>query len=95
MVKRIRPQKDLPSSILGQIFYEAEFQKIVLKDLAVLAGIRPESLSRIRRRGSAGLDVVERLAQAVGMQLRLVPGNPIAEQIQLGTFFSRDQDGSP
>ena len=95
MVKRIRPQKDLPSSILGQIFYEAEFQKIALKDLAVLARIRPESLSRIRRRGSAGLDVVERLAQAVGMQLRLVPGNPIAEQIQLGTFFSRDQDGSP
>ena len=95
MVKHRQPQQDLPSSILGLIFYQAEFQKIALKDLAVLAGIRPESLSRIRRRGSATLDVVERLAQAVGMQLRLVPGNPIAEQIQLGTFFSRDKDGLP
>lgn len=93
MVNKKQSQQGLPGTILDQIFYQAESQKIALKDLAVLAGIRPESLSRIRRRGSATLEVVERLAQAVGMQLRLVPGNPIAEQIQLGTFFSRDKDG--
>ena len=91
MVNYISP----PPTILGQIFHQAELQKIALKDLAVLAGIRPESLSRIRRRDSATLEVVERLAQAVGMQLKLVPANSIAEQIQLGTFFSRHEDGLP
>lgn len=87
--------KPSPHTILGQIFHQAELQKIAFKDLAILAGIRPESLSRIRRRDSATLDVVERLAQAVGMQLKLVPANPIAEQIQFGTFFSRHEDDLP
>jgi len=75
-------------STLNAILAAAEMKQLKEKELAQLAGIRPETLSRMKRRGSGDFTVLDRLAHAVGMKLAAVPDDDQLERIQQGRFFS-------
>jgi len=75
-------------STLNAILAAAETRQLKEKELAQLAGIRPETLSRMKRRGSGDFTVLDRLAHAVGMKLAAVPDDDQLERIQQGRFFS-------
>jgi DNA-binding Xre family transcriptional regulator len=75
-------------STLNTILAAAESKKLKEKELAQLAGIRPETLSRMKSRGTGDFAVLDRLAHAVGMKLAAVPDDDQIERIQQGRFFS-------
>ncbi|MHB8535188.1 MAG: helix-turn-helix domain-containing protein [Sulfuricaulis sp.] len=75
-------------STLSTILAAAELKQLKDKQLAQLAGIRPETLSRMKSRGSGDFTVLDRLAHAVGMKLAAVPDDDQLERIQQGRFFS-------
>ena len=75
-------------STLNTILATAETKKLKEKELAQLAGIRPETLSRMKSRGTGDFAVLDRLAHAVGMKLAAVPDDDQIERIQQGRFFS-------
>jgi len=75
-------------STLNTILAAAETKKLKEKELAQLAGIRPETLSRMKSRGTGDFAVLDRLAHAVGMKLAAVPDDDQIERIQQGRFFS-------
>jgi DNA-binding Xre family transcriptional regulator len=75
-------------STLSAILAAAETKQLKEKELAQLAGIRPETLSRMKRRGSGDFTILDRLAHAVGMKLAAVPDDDQLERIQQGRFFS-------
>lgn len=75
-------------SALSAILAAAETKQLKEKELAQLAGIRPETLSRMKRRGSGDFTILDRLAHAVGMKLAAVPDDNQLERIQQGRFFS-------
>ena len=74
--------------ILNAILGAAEGKKLKEKDLAQRAGLRPETLSRMKSRGTADFTLIARLARAVGMKLAAVPDDDQLERIQQGNFFS-------
>ena len=73
---------------LNTILAVAGRKKLKEKELAQLAGIRPETLSRMKSRGTGDFTVLDRLAHAVGMKLAAVPDDDQLERIQQGRFFS-------
>ena len=75
-------------STLNTILAAAESKKLKEKELAQLAGIRPETLSRMKSRGTGDFAVLDRLAHAVGLKLVAVPDDDQIERIQQGRFFS-------
>jgi len=89
-MSNITPQEGSESmrSTLNAILAAAETRQLKEKELAQLAGIRPETLSRMKRRGSGDFTVLDRLAHAVGMKLAAVPDDDQLERIQQGRFFS-------
>jgi len=89
-MNNITPQEGSESmrSTLNAILAAAETRQLKEKELAQLAGIRPETLSRMKRRGSGDFTVLDRLAHAVGMKLAAVPDDDQLERIQQGRFFS-------
>lgn len=66
----------MSTAILQEIFTAAAARGLTQKQLAASAGIREETLSRIKRHGSPRLSVVEALARAAGVDLvvRSQPG---------------------
>ena len=74
--------------ILDAILGVAAGKKLKEKDLAQRAGLRPETLSRMKRRGTADFTLINRLAHVVGMKLAAVPDDDQLERIQKGNFFS-------
>ena len=75
-------------STLKAILAAAEARKLKDKELAQLSGLRPETLSRMKSRGTADFTLVDRLARAVGLKLAVVPDNDQLERIQQGRFFT-------
>ncbi len=75
------------SELLEQILAHAKAQGIVGKDLAVRAGIAPETLSRMKSRGTGDASVLLALAQVVGLKVVLVPDDERLEAIRSGVFF--------
>lgn len=74
-------------ALLDEIEQRAQQQGLRKRDLAHRAGISPESYSRMKRRGSGDFHTLNRMAQAVGLRLSLVPDNPILESLRKGAFF--------
>lgn len=74
-------------ALLKQILAVAKTQGIPGKELAVRAGIAPETLSRMKGRGSADAAVLDALARVVGLRLALVPDDERLEAIRSGDFF--------
>lgn len=75
-------------STLNAILAVAESRKLKEKELARLAGVRPETLSRMKSRGTADFALIDRLARAVGLKLAVVPDDDQLARIQQGRFFS-------
>jgi transcriptional regulator with XRE-family HTH domain len=65
-----------PQSLIDEILRSAAQKKLSQKDLAARAHLSEEALSRMKKRGSARLSAVERLAEAAGMRLAIVPAAP-------------------
>jgi DNA-binding Xre family transcriptional regulator len=86
----IEPQDNSESvrSTLNAILAAAESRKLKEKELARLAGMRPETLSRMKSRGTADFALIDRLARAVGLKLAVVPDDDQLARIQQGRFFS-------
>jgi DNA-binding Xre family transcriptional regulator len=86
----IEPQVNIESvrSTLNAILAAAESRKLKEKELARLAGVRPETLSRMKSRGTADFALIDRLARAVGLKLAVVPDDDQLVRIQQGRFFS-------
>lgn len=86
----IKPQGNIESvrSTLNVILAAAESRKLKEKELARLAGVRPETLSRMKSRGTADFALIDRLARAVGLKLAVVPDDDQLARIQQGRFFS-------
>ncbi len=80
------------SDIINEIIKMAKTQNISQGELASRAGIRQETLSRARKNSSLRFSTVQQLAQIVGLQLKLVPDNPVADKIQEGTLFPSSTD---
>ncbi|MHB1141868.1 MAG: hypothetical protein ACYC1T_08935 [Sulfuricaulis sp.] len=75
-------------STLNAILAVADTLKLKDKQLAQLAGLRPETLSRMKSRGTADFTIIDRLARAVGLKLAVVPDDDQLERIQQGRFFT-------
>lgn len=82
-----RPDNDRVPALLEQILAAAKGQGILAKELAVRAGITPETLSRMKRRGSGDAAVLDALARVVGLRLALLPDDERLEAIRSGDFF--------
>ena len=68
-----------PSTIaqtLRQITAAAADKGLTRRDLARLAGVRPETVSRIATRGTCDYATLERLANAAGLHLGVTRGEP-------------------
>lgn len=75
------------SALLEQILVHAKEQGISGKDLALRAGIAPETLSRMKTRGTGDAAVLLALAHVVGLKVILVPDDERLEAIRSGAFF--------
>lgn len=75
-------------STLNAILVAAEVRKLKEKELAKLAGLRPETLSRMKSRGTADFTLIDRLARVVGLKLAVVPDDDQLTRIQQGRFFT-------
>lgn len=75
------------TEIINEIIDMAKMQNISQGELAARAGIRQETLSRAKKKSNLRFQTVQQLAQIVGLQLKLVADNPVAEKIQQGTLF--------
>ena len=75
------------SEIINEIIEIAKKQNISQGELAARAGIRQETLSRAKKNSNLRFKTVEQLAKIVGLKLKLVTDNPIADKVQEGTLF--------
>ena len=80
------------SNIINEIIQMAKTQNISQGELASRAGIRQETLSRARKNSTLRFATVLQLAQVVGLSLKLMPGNPVADKVQEGTLFPTPGD---
>ncbi len=75
------------SEIINEIIALAKTQNISQGELAIRAGIRQETLSRAKKNSNLRFKTIEQLAKIVGLQLKLIADNPIADKVQEGTLF--------
>jgi DNA-binding phage protein len=80
------------SNIINEIIQMAKTQNISQGELASRAGIRQETLSRARKNSTLRFATVLQLAQVVGLSLKLMPDNPVADKVQEGTLFPTPGD---
>jgi len=78
---------DAFSGILRRILETAREHGLDQRDLAMRAGIAPETLSRMKKRGSGDFAILDRLARVVGYRLALVPDDDTLTAIREGSFF--------
>jgi len=75
------------SEIINEIISLAKKQNISQGELAARAGIRQETLSRAKKNSNLRFKTIEQLAHIVGLQLKLIADNPVADKVQDGTLF--------
>ncbi len=80
------------SEIINEIINVAKLQNISQGELAARAGIRQETQSRAKKNSNLRFSTIEQLAQIVGLQLKLIADNPVADKIQEGTLFPSSTD---
>jgi hypothetical protein len=73
--------------LLGQVTSSGKSQNMTAAEIAMRAGLAPETLSRMKARKSADFGAVERMAAVVGLELKLVPAASKAAQVAGGAFF--------
>jgi len=75
------------SEVINEIIARAKAQNISQGELAARAGIRQETLSRAKKNSNLRFKTIEQLAEIVGLQLKLIADNPVADKVQEGTLF--------
>lgn len=73
--------------LLVQIETAGKAQAITAGNIAIRAGLAPQTISRMKARKSGDFGAVERMAAVVGLKLTLVPQSSKAGRIASGTFF--------
>jgi len=74
-------------TLLERIIGAGAERGLFAKDLAVRAGTTPETLSRMKKRGTGDFAVVDRMARIVGLRLTLAANHDTLDKIQRGEFF--------
>jgi DNA-binding Xre family transcriptional regulator len=87
MAKIAHPKSETLTALLEQIIQRASERHISEKELALRAGIQPETLSRMKSRGTGDFGVVDRMARVVGWRLSLAPDHEALKKLQEGSFF--------
>ena len=67
------------SAILAELTGRARNLGLTDSEWAARAGVRKETLSRLRHRATCELDTLRALAQAVGATIGILPAPPVAE----------------
>ncbi len=75
------------STLLNQVLTAAKAAGVDQRELALRAGIRPETLSRLKSRGRGDLDTLDRMARVVGKRLTLVADNDLTARIERGDML--------
>lgn len=88
MPKKQRRNSDI-SALLAEIIRAGKTATptITAGEMAVRAGISPETLSRMKRLGRGDAAVIGDLAAIVGLRLRLVRQDDLQEKMLNGGFF--------
>jgi transcriptional regulator with XRE-family HTH domain len=73
--------------LLSDILATARAARIDQRELALRAGIRPETLSRLKRKGRGDLDTLDRMARVVGLRLSLAPDDDLTARIEQGNLL--------
>ena len=77
------------NTLIDQIISAARARGVNQTTLAARAGVPKETLSRAKKRGSAGLDIVQALARAAGVNVGIVPAAPSPRSAPPVTFRER------
>lgn len=75
------------SALLSKVLAAAKASGIDQRELALRAGIRPETLSRLKRKGRGDLDTLDRMARGVGLRLALVADDDLTARIEQGELL--------
>ncbi|MDH5425709.1 MAG: helix-turn-helix transcriptional regulator [Gammaproteobacteria bacterium] len=75
-------------TLLNEIIELSKAKGMKQKELAERAGLSAETLSRAKRSGDMRLSSLIRLADTVGLKLKLSADNPVIEKINNGTLFN-------
>ena len=73
--------------LLNQITTSGKSQSMTATEIAVRAGLAPETISRMKARKSGDFGAVERMAAVVGLELKLAPAANKASKVASGSFF--------
>jgi hypothetical protein len=71
-------------NLLSTMTHAAQRNKLSSRDWAEKAGVRPETLSRLKRRGDCDLTTLTALAEAVDLRLALVPRSKMSTPKSFG-----------
>lgn len=75
------------SVLLSTVLAQARSRGIDQRELARRAGIRPETLSRLKGRGEGDLGTLDRMARVVGLRLALVADDALTARIERGELL--------
>ncbi|MDO9227359.1 MAG: hypothetical protein Q8M09_11910 [Pseudomonadota bacterium] len=75
------------TKLLNQVLAAAKSAGIDQRELALRAGIRPETLSRLKHKGRGDFDTLNRMARVVGLRLTLVADNDLTARIERGDML--------
>ncbi len=82
----ITPDSDF-LTVLDEILLTGKSQDLPAYELAQRAGVTPETLSRIKKRGHGDWAVLNRMAKTVGKRLTLIPDDSTIVALRRGEFF--------
>lgn len=75
------------SRLLNQVLAAAKSAGIDQRELALRAGIRPETLSRLKSKKRGDFETLDRMARVVGLRLALVADDDLTARIERGDLL--------
>lgn len=87
LAKKPLTQSGLLVDLLGRIVAAGKAQNMTAADIAIRAGLAPQTISRMKARQSGDFGAVENMAAVVGLELTLTNKSSAAGRIAAGAFF--------
>lgn len=78
--------------MLDSLAAAADSRKLTRREWALKAGVRPETLSRLRARGDCNFATLEALAHAVGLRLEIKPERNNVTVAHMPPRFGREEE---